>query len=150
MSARQLSKVLRTKCRFRRGSARRSRGHQCDGERITAQHHEGDQPADGALCVGVGADEFRDVADGRGLGLDPVALGGQGGAFRLGRAMSNRERGAAQVFGPLHLDEHTEALLFRIALFLRLDESLPDLLIYRAGLVDFRGPIEARNAAPRQ
>jgi hypothetical protein len=25
--------------------------------------------------------------------------------------MSNRERGAAQVFRPLHLDEHTEALL---------------------------------------
>jgi hypothetical protein len=43
--------------------------------------------------------------------------------------MSNRERVAAQVFGPLHLDEQTEALLFRIALFLRLDESLPDLLI---------------------
>src|SRR5258707_15468172 len=77
-------------------------------------------------------------------------FGGHAGAFRLGRAMSDRERGAAQVFGPLHLDEHTEALLFRIALFLRLDESLPDLLIYRAGLVDFRGPIEPRNAAPRQ
>src|SRR5499427_5388125 len=64
--------------------------------------------------------------------------------------MSNREQGAAQVFGALHLDEHTEALLFRIALFLWLDEPLPNLLIYRAGLVDFRGAIEARNAAPRQ
>src|SRR5215475_720951 len=69
-------------------------------------------------------------------------------AMRL--AMSNRERRAAQVFGPLHPDEHTKALLFRIALFLWLDEPLPNLLIYRAGLVDFRDAIEARNAAPRQ
>src|SRR5579862_1083195 len=63
---------------------------------------------------------------------------------------SNRKWGTTQVFGPLHLDEHTKALLVRIALLLRLDESLPNFVIDRAGFVGFRGAVEARNATPRQ
>ena len=37
-----------------------------------------------ALAVSVSADQLRNIADGRGFGLDPPALRGQGGAFRLG------------------------------------------------------------------
>jgi hypothetical protein len=40
----------------------RSRSCQGDGERVAAQDHERDQPPDSLLAVGVGADEFRDVA----------------------------------------------------------------------------------------
>jgi len=41
------------------------------------------QPPDGPLAVGIGAEQFRHVADGRGLGLDLPAFGGQGGALGL-------------------------------------------------------------------
>jgi hypothetical protein len=64
--------------------------------------------------------------------------------------MSNGNWGAAKVFGSLHLDEHAEALLLRIALLLRLDEPLPDFLIDRAGLLDFRRAVEARSVVPRR
>jgi hypothetical protein len=48
---------------------------------------------------------------------------------------------------PLHIYEDAEALLLRVALLFRLDEPLPDFLVDRIGLVDFRGAIEARDAA---
>src|SRR5262249_51689869 len=64
-------------------------------------------------------------------------------------ARSNRQQGSAQIFRPLHLDEHAEALLLRIALLLRFDQPLPDLLVDRAGLADFRGSVKARDATPR-
>ena len=62
---------------------RRSRRGQGDGERVAAQNHERDQLPDSLLAVGVGAEQFRHVADRRGLGLDLLAFGGHGGAFRL-------------------------------------------------------------------
>jgi hypothetical protein len=65
---------------YRRLRARR-RG-QCDGERIAGEHHERDQPPDRDLLV-IDTEHCRHVADGRGLGLDPAALGGQGGALGL-------------------------------------------------------------------
>jgi hypothetical protein len=68
----------------------------------------------------------------------------------LASEVSNREWSAAQIFRPLHTYEYAEALLLRIALLFRLDEPIPDFLIDRTGLVDFRGAIEARDAAPRQ
>jgi len=39
------------------------RGGQRDRERITAEHHQSDKLPDSALCVGLGTDQFRDVAD---------------------------------------------------------------------------------------
>ncbi len=63
------------------GSPRRSRRGQGDGERVASEHHEGDQPSDRLLAVR--AEQFRHVADGRGLGLDSAALRGQGRAFGL-------------------------------------------------------------------
>src|SRR6476659_9449768 len=65
-------------------------------------------------------------------------------------ASSNRQRRAAQILRPLHLDQHAEAFLVRIAFLLGLDETLPDLLLDRTRLVNLGGPVEARDAAPRQ
>jgi hypothetical protein len=64
-------------------SSRRSCSHQCDGERAAAQHHQSDKPPDGAFGVVIGAGALRNVPDRCRLSLDPAALGGQGGAFRL-------------------------------------------------------------------
>src|SRR6478672_1026073 len=63
---------------------------------------------------------------------------------------SNRERRAAQVLRPLHLDQRAKALLVRIAFLLGLDQALPDLLVDRARLVDPGGAVEARDPATRQ
>jgi hypothetical protein len=54
----------------------RSRGRQRDGERITGEHHERNQPPDGAFAVGAGADQLGHVADGGGLGLDDQGQSG--------------------------------------------------------------------------
>jgi hypothetical protein len=62
---------------------RRSRRGQGDGERVAAQNHERDQPPDSLLAVGVGAEQFHHVADGRGLGLYLPPFGGHAGTFRL-------------------------------------------------------------------
>jgi hypothetical protein len=55
----------------------------CDGERVAAYHHQGDQPPDGPLGIAVGADELGDVADWSGVRLDLAAPGGHLGAFSL-------------------------------------------------------------------
>src|SRR5262249_42596868 len=55
-----------------------------------------------------------------------------------------------QILGPLNLDQNPETLLLRIALLLRLDQPLPDLLVDRPRLVELRGPVEARDAAAGQ
>src|SRR5215470_13765074 len=57
-------------------------GRQRYGERITTEHHQRNEPPDGPLAVGVGADEFGDVAYWRGLGLELARLSSPAGAFR--------------------------------------------------------------------
>jgi len=52
---------------------------QCDGEKVAAQHHEGDQPPDGTFAVRVRADELGHVADRCRLSLDLSSLGGHHG-----------------------------------------------------------------------
>src|SRR4029077_14816436 len=52
-------------------------------EWIAREHHECDQPSNGTLAVGVGAEQFRDVAYGRRVRLDPATGGDEGGTFRL-------------------------------------------------------------------
>jgi hypothetical protein len=47
--------------------SRHRRGGQGNGQRITAQGHEGDESSDRPLGVGVGADGFGDIADGAAL-----------------------------------------------------------------------------------
>ena len=59
------------------------RSRQRDGKRIAAQHHQPDQPADCPLAVGVGPDEFGDVADLRRLGFGLPSFSGHTGAFCL-------------------------------------------------------------------
>jgi hypothetical protein len=56
---------------------------QGDGQRVAGQHHDQDQPPYCPLAIGVGAEELGHITDGRGVGLDPPAFGGHGGAFRL-------------------------------------------------------------------
>src|SRR5262249_54304053 len=60
------------------------------------------------------------------------------------------QRIPTEIFRPLHLDENPEPFLLRIALLLRLDQPGPDLIVDRARFVDFRGPVEARDAAAGQ
>ena len=67
-----------------------SRSRQCNGERVAGEHHQGNEPPDGALTVSVGADQLGHVADRRRLRLDSAALRGQGGAFRLEGGQSTR------------------------------------------------------------
>jgi hypothetical protein len=90
-SARQLSKVLRTKA-LDSGSPRRGQCGQCDGERVAAQDHKGNQPPDGAFDVGLGADQLGHVPDRCRLGLEPAALGGReaGSALKGGRESTCR------------------------------------------------------------
>src|SRR5258708_6791043 len=61
----------------------RSRGRQCDGQWVTTQHHQCNEPPDCPFAVRVGANKLRDVADRCGFGLDLPALGAQGGALGL-------------------------------------------------------------------
>jgi hypothetical protein len=75
-----LSRVIRSLATIKGGliTFRKPRGSlHC--ERVAAQNHERNQ----AFTVGVGADQLGNAADGRGLGLDPAALSGQGGALGL-------------------------------------------------------------------
>ena len=63
-----------------------NRGRQCDGERIAAQHHEGDRVSDGPLAVRAESDERGHVRDGghlATLGGHAVALSLQGLPVRL-------------------------------------------------------------------
>jgi hypothetical protein len=71
------------------------RGRRRDRERVAAQDHQGDEPANCLLAVGVGADELGHVTDGCSLRLDAPAVGGYAGAFRLQgeyRALRNSAR----------------------------------------------------------
>jgi hypothetical protein len=53
----------------RLGIGRASVYRQGDGERIAAQHHQGNEPPDSPLAIGISADEFGDIPNGRGVGL---------------------------------------------------------------------------------
>jgi hypothetical protein len=59
------------------------------------------------------------------------------------------EGSAAQILGPFDLDQHCEPFLFRIAIFLRLNDPIPDFLVNGSGLVNRRDPVKPRDAAPR-
>jgi hypothetical protein len=78
------------------GSRRRCRRGQGDREGVPAQDQRY-HPPHCALAICVCADKLRDVPNGRGLGLDSAASGGEGGAFRqpsrpLCRAKGRRRR----------------------------------------------------------
>src|SRR5437899_3317968 len=60
------------------------------------------------------------------------------------------QRLTRQILGSLDRNEDGIALLFRVALLLRLDETVPDLFINCSGFVDLRPSVEPQNAAFRQ
>jgi hypothetical protein len=51
-----------------------------NGERVAAQHHQGDEPLDCSLAVSVESEELSDVPYGCSFGLDLPAFGAHAGA----------------------------------------------------------------------
>src|SRR5271169_5721940 len=60
------------------------------------------------------------------------------------------QRLTRQILGSLDRNEDGIAPLFRVALLLRLDQTVPDLLINRSRFVDLRPSVEPQDAAFRQ
>ena len=69
---------------------------------------------------------------------------------RAASGSGKRERFAGEVLGALDLHQHGEAFLLRIAVFLGLDQALPNLVIDRARFMDRGRAVEAGDAAIRQ
>jgi hypothetical protein len=68
---------------MQRLSPRTRRCRQRNSKRITTQHHEGDQPADGPLRIRVRAEQFGNVPDGRRLCFGLPSFSSHTGAFSL-------------------------------------------------------------------
>ena len=85
----------------------RSRGRQCDGQWVTTQHHQCNEPPDCPFAVRVGANKLRDVADRCSFGLDLPALGAQGGALGL-------EVGKGDAFALALARKHLAVLALRL------------------------------------
>src|SRR4051794_20672481 len=60
------------------------------------------------------------------------------------------QRFAVEILGSLDLNQHGEPGLVGIAVLLRLDQTLPYLLVDRSGSVDLGTPVEAGDPALRQ
>jgi hypothetical protein len=102
-SARQLSKVLRTKGGFRQWIAALM-PLPCDGERVTAQHDQRDQPPDCGVAVDVGAHKLAPSGSARPSALDLMRK------WAADAAALKADRAAPQLRFPCRHSPGTEAI----------------------------------------